>query len=129
MLPVSQPCIARVQPLAQNSGFEVPAICEGSNDCDPTVTFPACSGILLLQNGPDFGWNVQGRAGITFAGLQGVGNAPEGNQNLYLIPELNAPVILDQIVGGFIVGANYKIIFDAGTPTLPEVEGSCITFT
>ena len=124
VLPVSQPCIARVQPLAVNNGFESPMICEGSKDCDPT-TFQICSGVLEGLEYSQFGWSVEGRVGITFAGLQGIGKAPEGNQNIYLIPQVNAPVILKQTIKSFIIGANYKLTFYAGTPTLPNVEGNC----
>jgi hypothetical protein len=128
VLPVSEPCIARVQPLAKNPGFEFPMLCEGSKNCDPAVNFDLCAGVLLALNIPNFGWVVQGRAGVTFAGLQGIGKAPERNQNLYLIPEFNSPVILTQTIDSFIVGADYKITFFAGTPTIPNIEGDSQLF-
>jgi hypothetical protein len=129
VLPVSEPCISRVQPLANNFGFEYPILCEGSKDCDPAVNFDFCSGVLLDLNGiHNFGWSLEGRAGVTFAGLQGVGKAPERNQHLYLVPEANSPVLLRQTIDSFIVGADYKVSFYAGTPTIPNIEGTRLHF-
>jgi hypothetical protein len=118
-MPVSQPCIVTIDPPILNGGFEEPAICEGSLDCQdisvPSDGMVECVGVAPMPDALQ--WTISGIAGISYLGWEGDVPATEGAQHLYLSPGQLLPAVVTQTIQMLVIGARYKVQVTLGART------------
>jgi hypothetical protein len=130
--PVSQPAIVTIDPLIINSGFEFPSICEGNLDCEfehvDERGIAQCTGILPRREGmsqvtslppvTEFGWQIiNGIAGLSHLGWSGDVAPSDGEQHMFLNPNVDADAIVNQTINSLVLGARYKVIVSLAAKT------------